>query len=47
LTESARDLVTPLYGWFREGFDTPDMIEAKVLLDTLAPCGRGASEPAR
>jgi predicted ATPase len=32
----ARDLLAPVYGWFTEGFDTPDLKEAKVLLDTLA-----------
>jgi predicted ATPase len=31
----ARDLLAPLYGWFTEGFDTPDLKEAKVLLDAL------------
>ena len=25
----ARDLLAPIYGWFTEGFDTPDLIEAK------------------
>jgi hypothetical protein len=34
LTE-ARDLLVPIYGWFTEGFDTPDLKEAKVLLDEL------------
>jgi class 3 adenylate cyclase/predicted ATPase len=29
----ARDLLTPVYGWFTEGFDTPDLKEAKALLD--------------
>jgi predicted ATPase len=29
------DLLAPLYGWFTEGFDTPDLKEAKVLLDAL------------
>ena len=24
-----------IYGWFTEGFDTPDLIETKALLDTL------------
>ena len=24
------------YGWFTEGFDTPDLKEAKALLDELA-----------
>jgi len=23
------------YGWFTEGLDTPDLIEAKALLDNL------------
>ena len=31
----ARDLLTPVYGWFTEGFDTPDLKEAKALLDEL------------
>jgi predicted ATPase len=31
-----RDLVAPVYGWFTEGFDTPDLKEAKALLDELA-----------
>jgi predicted ATPase len=34
--DEARDLLTPVYGWFTEGFDTPDLKEAKVLLDELA-----------
>jgi predicted ATPase len=32
----AGDLLAPVYGWFIEGFDTPDLIEAKALLDELA-----------
>ncbi|MFL5283388.1 MAG: AAA family ATPase [Rhodopila sp.] len=32
----ARDLLTPIYGWFTEGFDTPVLKEAKALLDELA-----------
>jgi predicted ATPase len=31
----ARDLLAPIYGWFTEGFDTPDLKEAKSLLDEL------------
>ena len=31
----ARDLLAPVYGWFTEGFDTADLIEAKALLDEL------------
>ena len=32
----ARDLLAPIYGWFAEGFDTPDLKEAKALLEELA-----------
>jgi predicted ATPase len=32
----ARDLLAPVYGWFTEGFATPDLEEAKALLDDLA-----------
>jgi predicted ATPase len=28
----ARDLLAPVYDWFTEGFDTPDLKEAKALL---------------
>jgi class 3 adenylate cyclase/predicted ATPase len=34
--KEAYDLLAPTYGWFTEGFDTRDLKEAKVLLDTLA-----------
>jgi predicted ATPase len=32
----ARDLLAPVYDWFTEGFDTPDLKDAKALLDALA-----------
>ena len=32
----ARDLLTPIYGWFTEGFETRDLKKAKVLLNELA-----------
>ncbi|NKB48872.1 MAG: AAA family ATPase [Alphaproteobacteria bacterium] len=32
----ATELLEPIYNWFTEGFDTPDLIEAKGLLDELA-----------
>jgi len=35
LTE-ARELLTPVYGWFTEGFDTADLKDAKALLEKLA-----------
>ena len=31
----AHDLLAPIYGWFTEGFDTRDLIEAKALLEEL------------
>jgi predicted ATPase len=31
----ARDLLSPIYGWFTEGFDTRDCKEAKALLVDL------------
>ena len=32
----AHELLTPVYGWFTEGFDTADLQEAKALLEALA-----------
>ena len=32
---AARDLLAPVYGWFTEGFSTPDLKEAKTLLHEL------------
>ena len=32
---AARDLLAPVYGWFTEGFATPDLKEAKMLLGEL------------
>ena len=31
----ARELLAPVYDWFTEGFDTPDLQDAKALLDRL------------
>jgi predicted ATPase len=31
----ARDLLALVYAWFIEGFDTPDLKDAKALLDDL------------
>ncbi len=31
----ANDLLTPVYGWFTEGFDTPDLKEARAVLAEL------------
>jgi predicted ATPase len=34
--DEARELLAPVYGWFTEGLDTPDLKQAKALLDELA-----------
>ena len=34
--QQARELLSPVYGWFTEGFDTRDLKEAKALLEELA-----------
>jgi predicted ATPase len=31
----ARELLAPIFGWFTEGFDLPDLMEAKALLEEL------------
>ena len=33
--QQARELLTPVYGWFSKGFDTRDLNEAKALLAEL------------
>ena len=35
-TEKARDALAKVYHWFTEGFDTPDLEEARALLDELS-----------
>jgi predicted ATPase len=32
----AQELLSPIYGWFTEGFDTADLQEAKMLLEALS-----------
>jgi class 3 adenylate cyclase/predicted ATPase len=39
----ARDLLAPVFGWFTEGFDTPDLKETKALLEEINR--RAASAP--
>jgi predicted ATPase len=34
--EEARQLLAEVYGWFTEGFDTPDLKEAEALLEELS-----------
>ena len=35
-TTEAQNLLAPVYHWFTEGFDTPDLKDAKALLDALS-----------
>jgi serine/threonine protein kinase/tetratricopeptide (TPR) repeat protein len=35
-TEEAQQALSEIYGWFTEGFDTPDHVEAKALLEELS-----------
>jgi len=41
--EAARHLLSEIYSWFTEGFETPDLKEARTLLDELTP-PRAAAE---
>ena len=34
--KEAHELLSEIYNWFTEGFDTKDLQEAKVLLDELS-----------
>jgi len=34
--EEARKMLTEIYGWFTEGFDTADLKDAKTLLEELS-----------
>jgi predicted ATPase len=38
--EEAREMLSEVYGWFTEGFDTADLKEAKALLDELRDVGK-------
>ena len=33
--DKARAMLAEIYGWFTEGFDTPDLKDAKALLTQL------------
>ena len=33
--DAARDVLAPVYGWFTEGFETHDLVAARLLLDDL------------
>ena len=42
--EEARQLLEPVYDWFTEGFGTPDLQEARALLDVLSRDHRAESQ---
>jgi class 3 adenylate cyclase/tetratricopeptide (TPR) repeat protein len=33
--QKALDMLSPIYGWFSQGFETPDLLQAKMLLGEL------------
>jgi tetratricopeptide (TPR) repeat protein len=33
--QKALDMLSPIYGWFSEGFETPDLLQAKMLFGEL------------
>ena len=35
-SQDARALLAEIYGWFTEGFDTPDLVDARFLLEELS-----------
>ena len=35
-TSEAHTMLSEIYGWFTEGFDTKDLQEAKALLESLS-----------
>jgi predicted ATPase len=44
---AARELLEPVYGWFTEGFDTPDLKNARMLLDHLESAPQTGSHTRR
>jgi predicted ATPase len=34
--QKAFDILSPIYGWFAQGFETPDLLDARGLLDEVA-----------
>jgi len=35
-SDEAREMLAEIYGWFTEGFDTADLVEARMLLEALS-----------
>jgi hypothetical protein len=38
-------LLAPVFDWFTEGFDTPDLMAARLLLDELRSSGFHQTQP--
>ena len=43
--EDAHHMLTEIYDWFTEGFDTPDLREARALLETLSHWHNSVTNP--
>ncbi|MDB5514983.1 MAG: hypothetical protein JWQ17_1741 [Tardiphaga sp.] len=41
--KKALDALAPIYDWFTEGFDTPDLRRARMMLGKLRPCSAEAA----
>jgi predicted ATPase len=44
-TGEAFDLLAPIYGWFTEGFEEIDLVEARTLLDELTMASTTYNSP--
>ena len=33
--QKAFDMLSPIYGWFAQGFETPDLLQARTLLSQI------------
>jgi predicted ATPase len=42
--DEAREMLSSIYAWFTEGFDTPDLVEARALLEQLSADPGGSTE---
>jgi predicted ATPase len=40
----AREILAPICGWFTEGFDAPDLVEAKALLEEMSETANGPAD---
>jgi len=45
--EAARNVLAPVYAWFTEGIDAPDLIAARALLDRIGYDANNSKDEAR